>query len=472
MADITLSYRPAGPVTAAFHASDAFVRGLRGPIGSGKSTACTVEIFRRAWAQAPGTRTGLRRSRWAIIRNTLPQLKTTTIKTWTQWVPAELGRLVQGPPPIHRIRVDDVDCEVIFLALDKPEDVRKLLSLELTGAWVNEAREVPRAVIDGLTGRVGRFPEQGDGGPSWSGILLDTNPPDTDHWWYRLAEEQTPEGWHFFAQPPGDGAQAENLAHLPPRYYQRASAGKDEDWVRVYVRGEYGFVRDGKPVYPEYRDHLHCASQDLPPWPRLPLIVGVDFGLTPAAALCQRSPRGQWRILGELVAEDVSAAAFGQMLAAEIARLAPGLSGRIWCDPAGQQRGQGDGVRLIDHLARHAGLPVSPAPSNVFTVRREAVAGALNRLVDGEPGLLLSPAARTLRKGFAGHYRYRRVALAGLEHRYRDQPDKNPYSHPHDALQYALLGGGEGAALRAPPAPPAPTAARAITDYDILGYDR
>jgi hypothetical protein len=59
---------------------------------------------------------------------------------------------------------------------------------------------------------------------------------------------------------------------------------------------------------------------------------------------------------------------------------------------------------------------------------------------------LLSPRCKVLRKGFAGGYHYRRVKVSGDE-RYHDAPDKNSFSHPHDALQYALSGAGEGAAL-------------------------
>ena len=36
-----------------------------------------------------------------------------------------------------------------------------------------------------------------------------------------------------------------------------------------------------------------------------------------------------------------------------------------------------------------------------------------NRLVDGDPGLLLSPHCKVLRNGFAGGYHYRRVKVAG-----------------------------------------------------------
>ena len=74
----------------------------------------------------------------------------------------------------------------IFLALDRPEDVKKLLSLELTGVWINEAREIPKSIVDACSMRVGRYPSMRDGGPSWYGVIADTKPPDTDHWWVYL----------------------------------------------------------------------------------------------------------------------------------------------------------------------------------------------------------------------------------------------------------------------------------------------
>ena len=117
------------------------------------------------------------------------------------------------PPITHHLKLPSrdnapgIDCEVIFMALSTPQDVRKLLSLELTGgAWVNEARELPKAVIDGLTHRVGRYPTKSDGGASWYGIIMDTNPPDADHWWHELAEKNPIGGrfpWKFHRQPGG-----------------------------------------------------------------------------------------------------------------------------------------------------------------------------------------------------------------------------------------------------------------------------
>ena len=157
-----LDYKPPGKVAKAFMKDGSFVRGIRGPVGSGKSVACCMEIMRRSIAQQPNDQ-GVRKSRWAVIRNTNPQLKTTTIKTWRDWFSDELGRFVWSPPYTHNVCFSlgdktTVELEVIFLALDKTEDVKKLLSLVLTGVWVNEAREINKNIIDACTMRVGRYP--------------------------------------------------------------------------------------------------------------------------------------------------------------------------------------------------------------------------------------------------------------------------------------------------------------------------
>ena len=79
-------------------------------------------------------------------------LRTTTLKTWLELMPEHVWGPVKYSPPItHHIKLPPrdgaagIDCEVIFLALDDPKDAAEAkLSLELTGAWVNECRSFPR----------------------------------------------------------------------------------------------------------------------------------------------------------------------------------------------------------------------------------------------------------------------------------------------------------------------------------------
>jgi len=235
------------PTLRDFQRSDAENRCIVGPFGSGKSSACVIEFLRRAAKQAPGP-DGVRHTRFAAIRNTYGQLRDTTRKTFEEWVPANLGTW-QEQAFTWRGKWSDgkhlIDTEILFRALDRPEDVKKLLSLELTGAWVNEAREIPKAVFDALQGRVTRYPSKANGGATWSGIWLDTNPWHTGHWGYRLfskRENIRPEDqrrFMLFEQPGGRSVNAENLQNLEAGYYDRIAAGKDSEWVECYVDGKY-----------------------------------------------------------------------------------------------------------------------------------------------------------------------------------------------------------------------------------------
>lgn len=450
------------PTIQLFHDADDFVRGMMGPIGSGKSVGCCMEILSRAAKQAPNE-AGVRKSRWAIVRNTYGELKSTTIKTWQDWVPEDYCRLVMDAPIRGELVFQQpdgtqVDLELLFIALDRPDHVRKLLSLELTGAWINEAREVPKAILDGLTGRVGRYPNIMDGGASWSGIIMDTNPPDDDHWWYKVAEEETPQGWQFWQQPPAliyskelgyhPNPKAENVSNhkLGYEYWLRQVPGKTHEWIKVYILGQYGNVQEGKPVYPEYNDDIHCAKAELQPYKNLPIILGFDFGLTPACIFGQVSPRGRLITFDELVSESMGIRQFlRDCVKPHIEQNYSDFLLHIIVvgDPAGNQRAQSDESTCLDEIRSAGFREVEPASTNSFIARREAVAGYLTRLSDGEPCFLISPKCKILRRGFLGGYRFQRVQVSG-EERFKDVPEKNNFSHPHDGLQYLALRASQG----------------------------
>src|SRR6266850_1262863 len=73
-------------------------------------------------------------------------------------VPLEYGRITYDSPIRFVLKTDEIEAEFYFLALEKDEDVKKVLSMELTAVFVDEAREIPKSLIDALSGRVGRYP--------------------------------------------------------------------------------------------------------------------------------------------------------------------------------------------------------------------------------------------------------------------------------------------------------------------------
>ena len=426
---IEYDYLPV-PTVKEFSKDNNFIRGLMGPFGSGKSSGCVIEILRRAQAQAPG-QDGIKRTRWAIIRNTYGQLKDTTIKTFHQWVPPNLfgeWRVSDHTYIIKKFK--DCEIEILFRALDRPEHVSNLLSLELTGAWVNEAREVPWLVIQALQGRVGRFPAQRDGGPTWFGVFMDTNPPDEDSWWYRQFEEVKPEGWAIFKQPSGRSPTAENLKNLPKGYYDNLINSMDEETVKVYVDGQYGYTRDGKPVYPEYNDNLHCKSCS--PIKGKPIYRGWDFGLTPACSFSQVLPSGRWIIFDEMTSESMGIERFSEDVIEHCNQEYKGFTFIDVGDPAGNARAQTDEKTCFEILRGKKVLIQSGEQS--LAARLESVRKPLRTLTDGKPRFVLDPKCKMLRKGFQGRYKYRRLQVSS--ERYSEEPDKNDYSHIHDSLQY------------------------------------
>lgn len=455
-----VEYLPPGPVAAAFHEDHSFVRGIKGPVGSGKSSVCCFEILHRAISQNPGP-DGVRRSRWAAVRNTYPELKSTTIRTFMDWFEG-IAHIKWDIPISAFIKIDDIgdgtglDLEVMFIAIDRPDEVGKLKSIEFTGIWLNEAVELDKATLDMATQRVGRYPSLRMGGPSWTGVIMDTNPPDDDHWWYKLAEEDRPENYAFFNQPGGlylerdpkspdfgkylPNLDAENIHNLKDgyEYYLRQVGGKTEDWIRVFLMGDYGTTLDGKPVYPEWNDKYHTSAFPLRPIPGLPIVLAFDFGLTPACIFLQMSPRGQLLVLKELVSEDMGIRQFYSEVVLPT-RMAEFSGYRVDAcgDPAGSIRAQTNEKTCMQELLE-MGLVCEPAPTNEFIKRRESVAYFLQRNVGGDPGLLLDPSCKTLRKGFNGGYRYERLKVSGPA-RHKDRPVKDKHSHPHDALQYGCL---------------------------------
>jgi hypothetical protein len=414
-----------------------------------------MEILMRAMRQQPDEH-GVRKSRWAIIRQTYPELKATTVKTFQHWIPNEVAPVVQSIPMVSRFYqpMQDgtfVELEFVFLALEGPEDVKKLLSLELTGAYLNEAREIAWEIIEALTGRVPRYPvtvKDDDGntiyGPTDPGIIADSNPPRTTHWLYEKFETgKTPAGWRKYKQPNAvyydiekqkwfPNPEAENLAHLPDNYYQNQLDAGSEEFIRVNLAGEFGMSRRGKPVFNKYSELKHVAKEMLHPIRGYPIIIGMDFGLYPASVFGQITGQGI-RILDELPASD-------EMLEDYIAQyILPLITKRyqnfniVACgDPAGKNRDRLTKRSDFDVL-RTSGIRAFPAETNDPNQRLNAVTWFLSR--DG--GMTISPHLTHLREAMSGGYVFKQQKNASGQ--ILDVPDKNEYSHIADALQYLCM---------------------------------
>lgn len=433
---LVIDYTPP-PTGKRFMASDAKMRTLMGPVGSGKSVTCCFEIVRRASQQVPNAQ-GIRKTRCIVVRETARQLQDTTIKTFIDWFPPGICGEFRKTTKTYFFKLGDVECEIMFRALDDADDVANLNSLEATFAWLNECRDIHPAIVDALSKRVGRFPSMKDGGPTWHGVFADTNPPTMETWWYYMMEKLDPEdgvtpkenGWDVFKQPSGRSPYAENVENLPEGYYD--TLGKSDEYIRVFIDGEYGLSSAGKPIYKYFRPDYHMANQPLRPQMGSirPVVVGMDLGLTPAAVIGQMDPRGRALIYDEAVSFDMGVQRFVRtMLKPLLYERFSGAQVLIVVDPAGVQRAQTDERSAVD-IIRAEGFKVIAAKTNAVSARLNAVDDFLMRQVDGDPGFLVDPRCRRLKAAMMGGYRYKEKIEA---------IDKNEHSHIAEALQYLCL---------------------------------
>jgi hypothetical protein len=445
----TVEYMPSATAQR-FHQDTSRWRCIIGPVGSGKSVACVLECFSHMISTPPIK--NIRHSRILVVRSTFGQLKSTTIPTFRDWI-GHLGKFRFDSPISFKadFPLDDgtiVHSEVWFMPLDKDRDIAKLRSLEISFAWVNEGSLIPNDFTEELSPRLrylsGYYRKHNV--VPLHGVIIDTNAPSQRHWIYKKFEVERSDAWRIFKQPPGllrnydntydDNPLAENVENLPIGYYRLLldEYRGDQAKINTLILGLYGSAFSGQPVYDGlWSQREHVSHSPLHYMRNTPLVIGMDWGLRPAAIFMQMQPNGGLAVLDELVPENVTLKTFMDDY------VIPRLRGRyrggshiVVADPAGMQRSalsQQDAFSVV----RSYGIEVIPGHSQDVTLRRDAVGHFLLK----RGGLLVDAAnCPTLIEGFDGGYKFSKPT-GGAE--YRDVPDKNMFSHPHDAMQYAAM---------------------------------
>jgi hypothetical protein len=279
-----------------------------------------------------------------------------------------------------------------------------------------------------------------------------SNPGVQDAWWHDWLYEEWPEeeggaaaqdkALNFFEQPSGFSPEAENLENLPPytadsnEYYRELAIGKKPDWVKQYIEVQWGYSQRGKPVYKAFNRDLHVAKQPLKYNPHLPLIMGFDAGLTPAATFMQQDSFGRVLILDELVSDNMGAQRFcREKIKPLLNRKYRDATILVAADPATKQRAQTDEKTVASVLEKELQVKVKGAASNDLAARLGAVDGFLTLLTEAGPALLIDPSCKNTIAGFASGYRFA-INTKGVA---ADKPDKNSYSHLADAIQYGCM---------------------------------
>lgn len=453
-----MSFNYDAPVTVAqFAKSEAFGRLIAGPVGSGKTTGVIVEMLRRAMQQhtAPD---GFKYTRFAVVRQTLKQLKDTVLKDCDTWLQINGLGSWKVSDSTYYVNFDRVRSEWIFLPLEDSTDQGRLLSMQLTGAWLSECIEMDISILGPLASRIGRYPSGSKGAPTWNGVMADTNLPAELTPWHTFMENP-PGDWQIFKQPSGLAWNAENLDHLlqtddtlkleighPDRiargreYYNRIvrQFGMESDHVKRYVCAQYGDDPTGRAVFREtFRAGWHVVDDTLV-LPGYPIIVGQDFGRDPWSLICQPDHMGRLIVHEEVAADNIGLEKHctqnlrGRLMQSKYLGCKVALVG----DPSGVAKSTHSEETSFALLAR-LGFPCFPAPTNDLDPRLRAVESFLGRHTNGGPSMLINrEKCPKLIRALGGGYRFEFAKVNGLR---KPVPRKDEFSHIMDALEYVCL---------------------------------
>jgi hypothetical protein len=458
------SYFPP-PTVEALLLCDWRLQFIFGPLGSGKTTGVLIKLLTIAHAQIPNAN-GVRKTRFAVVRNTRQQLKDSVLKTVLEWLPPN-GKTIRwyetDATLVLDVQLEDgtsLKSEFMFRALDDEKDARRLLSTEYTAAWISEFREIPFGLLTDILSRTGRYPSVPDGGASWYGVIGESNMCTRGSEWFKFLMLERPAHCAVFIQPSAVGAHAENLINLKPDYYTNLLYGKSDNWIQAHIKSEFPDSLDGKAVWGgSYSFERHVGKEILMPSGTNPVIIGCDQGRSPAAVAMQMDLKGKLRILRTTHALGIGMDRFAsEYLRPMVTNNFPSQPILVVIDPAGCAKSQVNDQSPKDVLEA-AGFKVMPAPTNDVERRIAAV----DRRFILHEGIEISPDCRMLIHSIASEYKYKTKKDGELE----DRPEKkHPYSDLADALQYGTLvaaGDVSGRVLKfinrgkTPPPPPPPT---------------
>ena len=465
------------PTLARFSNDDAFIRVLIGPAGSLKTTYCFYEILRRACLQQPDAQ-GVRYTRWVVVRNTFEVLKRATMATAKNAIPETLLRYTEGNSPSAKGRFSlsdgtQVDMQIDFLAVDTVDVLGKVLGYDFTGGVLDEVSELEEEIMFAIARRAGRYPPSNIAPCTWSGAFGATNGPIKTHWLYKWYQGGTEEfnkiratieresGRKFFTlhqQPPAllrpdsehdewrPNPLAENVQNLPCKYnYYFNMLGGDEQKIAAYVEGKFANLSLGRVVFPEFsRDRNVIAKDKIPPLNGHPVVLGADFGRTPAVLLGAETPDGTLVIIKEIVGTDMSVDKLfdDYVLPVMTSDYRRSKIYDAWGDPAGSVGGQATEASPFS-IIQSKGIPIRAATTNnQLGVRLDAVRWFLERTGPrGRPKLLVSDECTYLINAMAEGYVFEEARGNGKIG--QDIPTKSHVdwvSDICDALQYLCLG--------------------------------
>lgn len=355
-----------------------------------------------------------------IFRKDFSDLQDTTIKTLLEEViPHDFVK--EHHKTEHRITLKNGSI-ILYRHL---KNGKKLGSLNLSWFFIDEAEEVEESMFEYLKGRLSSNLSKERYG--W----LVSNPPNEDHWIYRVFELENNYGHETF-----HASTYENREHLPEDYIESLEH-LPPSWRKKYLEGQYGFTPDGKPYYEGYLEAVHkrkCTFN-----PQLPVDCGWDFGYHHVAFCVTQCDGTHWKILKELMGTDITIQRFASVQVIPfLNEHFPNANLRHFGDPAVHQvndKSEQTSHEILQELGIYVHTKVS-----TYRERKEIIDGKINMLQNGLPLLIVDPSCRVINDGFLGGYHFP-VRKDGQQATHKfDVPYRDGfYEHLMNSMEYVAV---------------------------------
>lgn len=407
------TYHPNSKQTL-IHQSQATFKNMLGAFGSGKSRCGCEEGFKLSMSY-PGN-IGL------VCRKDYTTLKDSTMKTWFEMVPLNSPLVESWNQTTHDLYLKTPGGKPSLIMFRGADEYQQFGSYELGWFFIDQAEQVKEEVFVMLQNRLRHQ------GVKHCGIIT-PNPPSQYHWIHRIFEKQYKNDPDYVSV---HTSTYDNKENLPGPYLERLEKMPD-NWKKMYLYGEYGFMAEGDPVYADFRSETHVAKEPLQVIKGLPIIRSWDFGyLYPACGFYQISKTND-RIykLAELIGQNMIIDKFADTVIQYALQRFPNTKFVDCGDPAGEQHNDKSEHTSVEILATKGVTP--------FNCQRSFIKDGLNLIRrylivrdDGKPSYVIDPSCRITEETYIGGYYLSKDS---------DMPDDNchPYCDVADTDRYAFM---------------------------------
>lgn len=241
-------------------------------MGGGKSYVC-LAVFLLLAKIFP-------KSKWCVIRESLPTLKKTTLETFKRLVPSNFVKAYNQQDQVYTFRNDS---QIFFMAEDykNDKDFDRFKGLEVNGFLLEQIEELQEGLLDVCFVRAGRWDiEQMPPRPI---IIANVNPtllwPKTKIF-DRYVKGSLPKDWFYEPAKISDNPKLFNDAN----YMHNVTAHLDDLTKRRLIDGDWSAFAVDKPYLYKFSIDKHIISE-FKPNKHLPIIASFDFNVEPMTAL-------------------------------------------------------------------------------------------------------------------------------------------------------------------------------------------